>query len=582
MRQRLKQREARLKVEFERRSLRLEEDIAQQLQSDIEGQLRKETDELEERMREDVELAIAKRRDDLRTEIESQLSEAQSEKLAERKARLKAKYDLTISKAVDDISRSLHAEIEVELEHRMEHEFSTYRHAREAEIQNRLSRYRYEREAELREELELQYGVNKQDWTERLDLEFQSREAAARKAIMSEVDAQLRNERLTHETDLDLLKEETSLELEVEMEERLRDFKTRKEDQVATQLERQLDKREEIMRNKALIDVRKREAQIRAEIEAQLGLKRAEIRDRLQGLSEKMDSFKEMAEEKMRESVTQQIQGEIDMDEEELRTREQEFSSLQSTDTRAEKRQKWMQSISGQAPAAFGAGAMDPSALGARPDGLGAAAGRPLRGLMGQQNEPEQRLGLGNMRAPMTSAKPLATQQPAVIQPRAVRQPIGQAAMPQPVRNVRQPIAREPEFIPQEEVLAEEIHAPEEVVVEEVSEPLVEEEMESQHELVEEVIEAVEPVEAEPQAMNVPTAMLRPVGGVLQPLEERVEMPTASITPVGPTLMPGPPISTNVKPKTAALRPVKGTLTPVEKSPVRTLQPQEEEDEGQN
>ena len=201
---------------------------------------------------------------------------------------------------------------------------------------------------------------------------------------------------------------------------------------------------------------------------------------------------------------------------------------------------------------------------------------------MGQQNEPEQRLGLGNMRAPMTSAKPLATQQPAVIQPRAVRQPIGQAAMPQPVRNVRQPIAREPEFIPQEEVLAEEIHAPEEVVVEEVPEPLVEEEMESQHELVDEVIEAIEPVEAETQAMNVPTAMLRPVGGVLQPLEEKVEMPTASITPVGPTLMPGPPISTNVKPKTAALRPVKGTLTPVEKSPVRTLQPQEEEDEGQN
>ena len=103
---------------------------------------------------------------------------------------------------------------------------------------------------------------------------------------MSEVDAQLRNERLTYETDLDLLKEETTLELEVEMEERLRDFKTRKEEEVATQLERQLDKREEIMRNKALIDVRKRESQIRAEIEGQLGLKRAEISDRLKGLSE--------------------------------------------------------------------------------------------------------------------------------------------------------------------------------------------------------------------------------------------------------------------------------------------------------
>ena len=98
---------------------------------------------------------------------------------------------------------------------------------------------------------------------------------------MSEVDAGLRNERLTFETDLDMLKEETSLELEVEMEE-ANEFRVRKEEEVATQLERQLDKREEIMRNKALIDVRKRETHIRAEIEAQFGLKRAEIRTRLQ------------------------------------------------------------------------------------------------------------------------------------------------------------------------------------------------------------------------------------------------------------------------------------------------------------
>ena len=62
------------------------------------------------------------------------------------------------------------------------------------------------------------------------------------------------------------------------------------------------------MRNKALIEIRKREALIRAEIEAQLGLKRAEIRDRLQNLSEKMDNFKETAEIKMREAVEKQIQ----------------------------------------------------------------------------------------------------------------------------------------------------------------------------------------------------------------------------------------------------------------------------------
>ena len=117
------------------------------------------------------------------------------------------------------------------------------------------------------------------------------------------------------------------------MEERLAAFRTRKQEEIAVQLERQLDKREEIMRNKALIDVRKREASIRAEIEAQLGLKRAEVRDRLNSLAEKMDSFREMAETKMRDAITSQIQGEIDSSEAELKSREQEFADLQQTDT---------------------------------------------------------------------------------------------------------------------------------------------------------------------------------------------------------------------------------------------------------
>ena len=395
--------------------------------------------------------------------------------------------------------------------------------------------------------MEAQYTVSKEDWTERLDLEFQSREAAARKAIMSEVDAQLRNERLTHETDLDLLKEETTLELEVEMEERLQAFKSRKEEEVATQLERQLDKREEIMRNKALIDVRKREAQIRAEIEAQLGLKRAEIRDRLKGLAERMDSFKEMAEEKMRDAVSQQIQSEIDADEGELRAREQEFSALQSTDTRAEKRQKWMQSISGQAPAAFGTGAMDPTALGARPDGLGAAAGRPLRGLMGQQAKEEPRLGLGNMRAPMTSARPLAGQVPPV---RNVRQPI---AVPEPVRTVRKPIAEAP-FETQDEIAMKE--------------------QEMAEETVETVAEEVEEVQT--------TSLLKPIRGTLQPVEEAAE--TSTLTPVGHMLVPekkrgSPPPSSIGTGNTATLRPVRGTLTPVPDDPVEQTDADAEADE---
>ena len=41
--------------------------------------------------------------------------------------------------------------------------------------------------------------------------------------------------------------------------------------------------------------------EIRKEIEGQLGIKRAEIRDRLKILNEQMDKFREMAEEKMRD-----------------------------------------------------------------------------------------------------------------------------------------------------------------------------------------------------------------------------------------------------------------------------------------
>ena len=157
------------------------------------------------------------------------------------------------------------------------------------------------------------------------------------------------------------------------MEERLAEFRARKEEEVATQLERQLDKREEIMHNKALIEVRKREANIRAEIEAQLGVKRAEIRDRLSSLTQQMDDFRTMAEVKMRESIESKVQGEIEADEARLADQQQEFDNLKSQDARAEKRQSWLQAISGQGTQTqqpqMG---VDPSALGARPGSLGA------------------------------------------------------------------------------------------------------------------------------------------------------------------------------------------------------------------
>lgn len=567
LRNRLQNREARLRAEYDRRSLRLEEDIAQQLQQELEVQLRQETDNLEERMREDVELAIARRRDELRVEIQKQIEASHSERLSERKGRLKEKYDITFSKAVDDISKALKTELEAELERRSDEEFTSYRNTREAEIQNRLARFRFERETELRGQLEEQYEAKRTDWAERLEIEFQSRETAARKAIMAELDAQLRNERLTFETDLDLLKDETALELEVDMEERLAAFRTRKQEEIAVQLERQLDKREEIMRNKALIDVRKREASIRAEIEAQLGLKRAEVRDRLNSLSEKMDSFREMAETKMRDSITSQIQGEIDNSEAELQSREQEFADLQQTDTRAEKRQKWMQSISGQAPASMPMG-QDPSTLGAR-----APAMSGMSRSFGIQDA--QSTGLGGMRAPMGGAKPLG--QAPMLRP--VKAPIGSAqssaGLPKPIeRQVRMPIQPQPPVVqPTQELPAEEIIVP--VGAVEVSikpgddgqygtdddEAII-----SKRDL-DEIQSGMDEVVADVVEAETDTTTLRPVQGTLTPLKvvqkETTEEKDASRTAMLRPVQRLTPLSTKQKEaKTATITPVRPKMIP--------------------
>ena len=549
LRNRLQQREARLRAEYDRRSLRLEEDIAQQLQQELETQLRQETEDLEERMREDVELAIARRRDELRIEIQKQLEENHSERLTERKGRLKEKYDITFSKAVDDISKVLKSELEQELARRSDDEFTSYRGAREAEIQNRLARFRFERETELRGQLEEQYEAKRTDWAERLEIEFQSRETAARKAIMAELDAQLRNERLTFETDLDLLKEETALELEVDMEERLSAFRTRKQEEIAVQLERQLDKREEIMRNKALIDVRKREASIRAEIEAQLGLKRAEVRDRLNNLSEKMDSFREMAETKMRDAITSQIQGEIDVSESELQSREQEFAELQSTDTRAEKRQKWMQSISGQAPAAMPLG-QDPSALGTRAPGLG------IPRTLG--TTPQQGVGIGGMRAPIGGAKPLG-QAPTL---RPVKAPIGtspEVALPKPLeRKLRMPLQPQTPVVEATQQLpAEEIIVPvgavevsitpgedgafgtsddeARITRRDVSDAIEEEVVETESATMRPITGTMKTLNVIPKD-STGTATLRPVQRLTPISTPKKEVKTASITPVLPQM----------------------------------------------
>ena len=590
---RLKQREASMRAEYERRSLRLEEDIAASIQDELESRLLSETEELEERMRQDVELAVARKREILRVEIEKQLESAHSEKLADRKGRLREKYDLTFSKAVDDISRSLEKDIEAELEARTDQDFSSYRNAREAEIQNRLARFRYEREAELRDQLSDSYESKKEDWSERLELEFSARESAARKAIMSEIDGRLRNERITHETDLDLLKEETVLELEVEMEDRLADFRTRKEDEVATQLERQLDKREEIMRNKALIEVRKRESNIRAEIEAQLGVKRSEIRDRLSMLTQQMDDFKSMAETKMRESIEGNVQDEITADEARLLEQEEEYTQLQSTDNRADKRSTWLQAISGKGTEAqtpqLG---IDPSALGARPDSLGASAGRPIRGALAKaatQHTPS--IGLGGMRAPKSAAKSLSG---ALPMPKPIKAPIGTGfnqpvqagvALPQPIAQkvIRQPIEQpglvkpvSPALTPTPLPIVEERFAPEsEIITEPVIETVTESDPESEEigDLMESVFDEAMEDELDAPVMITPIQPLSIVGGQLS-------AGTASLTPVEtkvltPAKRRGPPPSSapGIKPGESEIieEPKVVTLTPISRlTPLET------------
>jgi hypothetical protein len=400
---------------------------------------------------------------------------------------------------------------------------------------------------------------------------------------------------------LDLLKEETSLELEVDMEERLNAFRERKEEEVAVQLERQLDKREEIMRNKALIDVRKREAHIRAEIEAQLGLKRAEIRNRLQGLTEKMDAFKEMAEDKMREAVTRQVQGEVDQEEETYRSREAEFRELQSTDTRAEKRQMWMQSISGQSAPGQAPASMDPSALGARPDALGAAAGRPMRGMLGGQAPQQPRMGLAGMRAPATSSKPLTMPGAPLVKP--IKAPLGagapslvQPVQPKVVRKPLQPVKTlvQPTATPQ----LDDVPLPPSQTLEVVEEAALAAPTEELEAAVAEEVESIEPA-VEPVAIEetnvvdqapVETATMRPITAVLSPVDAVKPVATTTLKPVLPQLTPkkargAPPnISRGAtaeegKTSTATLTPVR-RLTPLNVKSVSKDEDEEEKDEA--
>ena len=312
------------------------------------------------------------------------------------------------------------------------------------------------------------------------------------------------------------------------------------------------------MRNKALIEIRKREALIRAEIEAQLGIKRAEIRDRLHALTDKMDNFKQMAEEKLRASIEGEIEGEIEQDEERLKEQQEEFEDLQGQDNRVEKRQSWLQAIAnqGMAPSASQA---DPAILGARADNLQAAAGRQSFGLMGnQQDAPQPTIGLAGMRAPQGSARTLISGsapkpvRPSVIgQSQAVSQPT--VPLPRPVeRIIRQPV--QTPIQPQVDQIPDEIPTE---LPETTSETLVQDELLTQDE-----IQESELTQEQSTTMLTPVETLRPItesstitpvkSSVLKPIED-TQATSAVITPVSGQVLS--PKSTKIIPTPPIMQP---------------------------
>jgi hypothetical protein len=353
-----------------------------------------------------------------------------------------------------------------------------------------------------------------------------------------------------------------------------------------------------------------------------------------------MDDFKSMAEVKMRESIEGKVQTEIDADESRLAEQQSEFDELKSQDSRAEKRQSWLQAISGQGtqaePPQMG---MDPSALGAKPNALGASAGRGMRGAMAQaaaQHTPS--MGLAGMRAPRSTVKSLSGAQPIA---RPVKAPIGGmnlaaqgATLPQPImpKVVRQPIQQPvvqptvevPEVIaPSVEPIAEElVKAPvinppiietveepvlepvttidsiepqpvieefkPEVVLDEVIPELVTEEVVTELESMDDVLDEALDAAMEDEMNQAPeTVMLKPIRtlqvaeasetAVLKPVSVKVLTPVKRRGPP-PSSQPGVKPGQNVeKASTATLRPVT-TLKPVS-SPNTTLNIVSEEEE---
>jgi hypothetical protein len=298
-----------------------------------------------------------------------------------------------------------------------------------------------------------------------------------------------------------------------------------------------------------------------------------------------------MAEVKMRESIEGKVQGQIDAEATRLEEQETEYAELQSQDGRVEKRQDWLKAISGQGTqSARPQMGMDPAALGARPDALGATGGRQLRGALAQaaaQHTPS--IGLGGMRAPTSTAKTLSGTVPI---PKPIKAPLGsglnqpatagvtlplpthqkvvrQPVLPQPVQVepvLPKPIQVEPVIEPIPEQITEVIPEPE---------PTIEEIVEESDDIAEMIEDAFEESIEEEITEEKAPVLMTPIKSLKIASNPSVtQLTPVDATVLTPTKRRGPPPSSARgqqpgQPKMATLSPVK-KLNPV-RQPTTTL-----------
>ena len=194
-------------------------------------------------------------------------------------------------------------------------------------------------------------------------------------------------------------------------------------------------------------------AAVGAEIEAQLAIKRAEIRDRLNQLESRAEEFRVAAEEKLRVELEKGLITEEDLEAEAELKRAEEEAELEGKDGRLDRRQAWMDALAGAK------GQMPTTAAGAAP-----ALGRPSGGLgglarpggLGSPKQPESdtpKILAAPVRQPIQKAGGLGALSGSTLgKPTAPPASGGLAAL----KPVRQPIQTPKPLTPESEPMSEE------------------------------------------------------------------------------------------------------------------------------